>query len=80
MHSNCEIKTLPSCKCNSNEADCSEKRCSLEPRDGMNVLGIIIFTIAFGVMLNSQGKAGKKLFEVFGVVNDAVMKLVSIVM
>jgi len=57
-----------------------EKQCSLKSQDGMNVLGIIIFTIVFGIVLNTQGEAGKKLFEVFGVLNDTVMKLVSIVM
>jgi len=46
----------------------------------MNILGIIIFTIAFGVVLNSRGEASKKLFEVFNVVNEVVMKLVAIVM
>ena len=42
----------------------------------MNILGIIIFCI----VLNSQGEAARKLFEVFSIINDAVMKLVSIVM
>ncbi|XP_065906161.1 excitatory amino acid transporter 1-like isoform X3 [Dysidea avara] len=81
IHSNCQVKNLTSCECDtSNGGQCTEKQCSLEKRSGMNILGIIIFTIAFGVVLNSQGEASKKLFEVFNVVNEVVMKLVAIVM
>ena len=81
MYSNCETKQLPSCECNStSENDCTEKQCTVESRDGMNILGIIIFTIAFGIVLNSHGEASRKLFEVFSIINDAVMRLVSIVM
>jgi len=75
------MKNLTSCECDtSNGGRCVEKVCSLGRRSGMNILGIIIFTIAFGVVLNSQGETSKKLFEVFNVVNEVVMKLVAIVM
>jgi len=47
-------------------------------RSGMNILGIIIFTITFGVVLNRLVRT--ELFEVFNVVNEVVMKLVAIVM
>ena len=42
----------------------------LGKHSGMNILEIIIFKNAFGVVLNSQEETSKKLFEVFNVVSD----------
>ena len=52
----------------------------LGTRNGMNVLGIIIFIIAFGVVLGQLGPEAKKVVATIGVLNEAIMKLISIVM
>ena len=49
-------------------------------RDGMNVLGIIVFTIAFGITLGRLGAEGRRLVNAIGVLNDGIMRLVSLVM
>ncbi len=46
----------------------------------MNVLGIIVFTIAFAVVLSSMGPSGRGIVAGVGVLNEAIMKLVTIVM
>lgn len=53
---------------------------SLGTRDGMNILGVIVFTIAFAVVLSSLGEEAQKFIKVIGVLNNAIMKLVTIVM
>lgn len=52
----------------------------LGTREGMNVLGIIIFTIAFGITLGRQGEGGRKIVQAIGVLNEAIMKLVNLIM
>ncbi len=49
-------------------------------REGMNILGIIVFTIAFGVTLGQLGAEGRRIVHAIGVLNNAIMKLVSLVM
>lgn len=49
-------------------------------REGMNVLGIIVFTIAFGITLGKLGPEGRKIVSAIGVLNDGIMRLVSLVM
>ena len=53
---------------------------SLGTRDGMNILGVIVFTIAFAIVLSSLGENAQQFVKVIGVLNDAIMKLVTIVM
>ena len=53
---------------------------SVQPRDGMNVLGIIVFTIAFGITLGRLGAQGRNIVRVIGVLNEAIMRLVTLVM
>ena len=53
---------------------------SIVPRDGMNILGIIVFTIAFSIVLGRLGPDGKKIVDAIGVLNEAIMKLVALVM
>lgn len=48
-------------------------------RDGMNILGIIVFTVAFAIVLSRQ-PGGRQVVEAIGVLNEAIMKLVSLVM
>ncbi|HSG99325.1 MAG TPA: cation:dicarboxylase symporter family transporter, partial [candidate division Zixibacteria bacterium] len=44
------------------------------------VLALIVFSLFFGGVLSSLGRRAKPLVEVFEIVNDAIMKLVHLVM
>ncbi|XP_041842315.1 excitatory amino acid transporter 3 [Melanotaenia boesemani] len=48
--------------------------------DGINVLGLIVFCIAFGLVIGKMGEKGRILLEFFDAVNEATMKLVQIIM
>ncbi|XP_070397980.1 excitatory amino acid transporter 1 [Nothobranchius furzeri] len=47
--------------------------------DGINVLGLLVYSIAFGLILSSMGPQGEPLKDFFDCLNKAVMRLVSIV-
>uniref|UniRef100_A0A3P9PBK1 Amino acid transporter n=1 Tax=Poecilia reticulata TaxID=8081 RepID=A0A3P9PBK1_POERE len=47
--------------------------------DGINVVGLLVFSIAFGLILSSMGSEGKPLRDLFNCMNKAIMRLVSIV-
>lgn len=49
-------------------------------RNGMNILGIITFTIAFSFALSSLGRPGQEIVRAIAVLNEAIMKLVMAVM
>ncbi|XP_024876743.1 excitatory amino acid transporter-like [Temnothorax curvispinosus] len=55
----------------------------LEPtlvyKDGTNVMGMIVFCIIFGVLAGQLGPRGKLMVDFFVVLNDIIMKLVTIV-
>ncbi|XP_076235932.1 excitatory amino acid transporter 2 [Calliopsis andreniformis] len=55
----------------------------LEPtlvyKDGTNVMGMIMFCITFGLVAGQIGPRGKLMVDFFVVLNDIIMKLVSIV-
>ncbi|XP_053714416.1 excitatory amino acid transporter 3 [Synchiropus splendidus] len=48
--------------------------------DGINVLGIIVFCVAFGLVIGKMGEKGRILLEFFDALNEATMKLVQIIM
>ncbi|KAM8898058.1 excitatory amino acid transporter 3 isoform 2-T2 [Spinachia spinachia] len=48
--------------------------------DGINVLGIIVFCVAFGLVIGKMGERGRILLEFFDALNEATMKLVQIIM
>ncbi|XP_063241064.1 excitatory amino acid transporter-like [Bacillus rossius redtenbacheri] len=52
----------------------------LEYKDGTNVMGMIVFCIAFGLVAGQMGAAGRLMVDFFMVLNDIIMKLVGIVM
>lgn len=56
------------------------RRVTVGTREGMNVLGIIIFSIAFSVVLARLGPEGAKVVRVISTLNEAIMKLVGFVM
>lgn len=45
-----------------------------------NLLQVLVFAVFFGYALGSSGKAAKPLIDIFTIVNDCIMKIVSIVM
>uniref|UniRef100_A0A6I8NXP4 Amino acid transporter n=1 Tax=Ornithorhynchus anatinus TaxID=9258 RepID=A0A6I8NXP4_ORNAN len=52
----------------------------LEFKDGMNVLGLIGFFIAFGIAMGKMGEQAKLMVEFFNILNEIVMKLVTMIM
>ncbi|XP_020281179.1 excitatory amino acid transporter-like [Pseudomyrmex gracilis] len=48
-------------------------------KDGTNVMGMIVFCIIFGVLSGQIGPRGKLMVDFFVVLNEIIMKLVSIV-
>ncbi|KAH7714715.1 glutamate transporter protein [Aphelenchoides avenae] len=53
---------------------------SVEYTAGMNVLGIIVFCIAFGIVLSQFGEEAGAMLEFFVILDKVIMKLVSYVM
>ncbi|XP_043938589.1 excitatory amino acid transporter 2 isoform X3 [Protopterus annectens] len=53
---------------------------SLQFKDGMNVLGLIGFFIAFGIAMGKMGEQAKLMVEFFNILNEIVMKLVIMIM
>ncbi|XP_047371000.1 excitatory amino acid transporter-like [Vespa velutina] len=55
----------------------------LEPilvyKDGMNIMGLIIFCITFGIIVGQLGPKGKLMVDFFVVLNEIVMKFVGII-
>ncbi|KAM5138227.1 excitatory amino acid transporter 2 [Mantella aurantiaca] len=52
----------------------------LEYKDGMNVLGVIGFFIAFGIAMGKMGEQARLMVEFFNILNEIVMKLVTMIM
>ena len=50
------------------------------PTGGMNILGLAVFSIVFGIVLGRMGPKAKPLTAFFSALNDAVMILVSLIM
>ena len=46
----------------------------------MNVLGIIIFSVSFAVVLSRMGTEGQRIVGVISTLNEVIMKLVTLVM
>ena len=47
--------------------------------DGMNVLGMVVFSIFFGTIIGRMGPRGRPLIDLFDSLCEATMKLVSLV-
>lgn len=52
---------------------------NLEKEPGMNVLGLIVFSVALGMTLAKMGDKGQPLKELFFCLNEAVMRLITVV-
>lgn len=48
-------------------------------KDGMNVMGMIVFCITFGLVAGQFGARGKLIVDFFMVLNEIIMKLVGII-
>ncbi|XP_051579744.1 excitatory amino acid transporter 3-like [Myxocyprinus asiaticus] len=48
--------------------------------DGINVLGLIVFCVTFGLVIGKMGERGCILLEFFDALNEATMRLVQIIM
>lgn len=51
-----------------------------QEQDGMNILGLVVFAIVFGVALRKLGEEGEILIKFFNSFNEATMVLVSWIM
>uniref|UniRef100_A0AAY4D653 Amino acid transporter n=1 Tax=Denticeps clupeoides TaxID=299321 RepID=A0AAY4D653_9TELE len=52
----------------------------LELKWGMNVLGLIGFFITFGLCMGKMGERGKLMSDFFNILNEIIMKMVSMIM
>ncbi|XP_074850955.1 excitatory amino acid transporter 3 isoform X2 [Carettochelys insculpta] len=48
--------------------------------DGINVLGLIVFCLVFGIVIGEMGEKGQILVDFFNALNDTTMKIVQIIM
>ncbi|NXI56473.1 EAA3 protein, partial [Chloroceryle aenea] len=48
--------------------------------DGINVLGLIVFCLIFGVVIGKMGEKGQVLVDFFNALNEATMRIVHIIM
>ena len=49
-------------------------------RTGLNVLGLVMFCLTFGYVISSMGESGRILVNFFEAVNEASIRMISIVM
>ncbi|KAF2978160.1 hypothetical protein EK904_007291 [Melospiza melodia maxima] len=47
---------------------------------GINVLGLIVFCLVFGVVIGKMGEKGQVLMDFFNALNEATMRIVQIIM
>lgn len=50
-----------------------------QKRDGMNVLGIVVFSIFFGIIVGRMGEKGRVMIQLFDALCEATMTLVKLV-
>ena len=58
----------------------SVRRLSVGTRDGMNVLGIIVFSIVFSIFLSRMGERSRPIVEAIATLNEVIMSIVRLVM
>ena len=49
-------------------------------KDGTNVMGLIVFCLAFGLLVGQLGPEGKIMIDFFSALNDIIMKMVEVIM
>ncbi|EFO20618.1 excitatory amino acid transporter [Loa loa] len=53
---------------------------SVEYTAGMNVLGVIVFCISFGIVLSQMGEQAQTMVDFFSIMDQVIMKLVMLIM
>lgn len=48
--------------------------------NGVNTLGLIVWSLVFGVILNNMGEKGEILVEVVTVINEAITTTINMIM
>ena len=49
-------------------------------RSSMNVLGLVVFSVIFGIVLGRTGEKGEPLKAFFSSLNEVIMRMITIVM
>ncbi|VDL60414.1 unnamed protein product [Hymenolepis diminuta] len=57
-----------------------EEKTIIEYRDNTNVMGLVTFSIAFGLGIASMGKQGRLMLDFFIIMNEIIMRLVRVIM
>lgn len=52
----------------------------VDPKGSINVLGLVMFSIVFGIVLGRTGERGMPLKAFFEALNEVIMKMVTLVM
>lgn len=52
---------------------------SVVNKSGLNILGLLVFSIAFGITLGSMGEKGKPLKDFFNALSEASMIIVNLI-
>lgn len=52
----------------------------VDPKGSINVLGLVVFSIVFGIILGRIGERGMPLKAFFEALNEVIMKMVALVM
>lgn len=52
----------------------------VDPKGSINVLGLVVFSIVFGIVLGRTGERGMPLKAFFEALNEVIMKMVALVM
>ncbi|XP_067950828.1 excitatory amino acid transporter 3-like isoform X2 [Watersipora subatra] len=52
---------------------------SVTSKDGLNILGLLVFSIAFGITLGNMGEQGKPLKDFFNCLSEASMRIVQLI-
>ena len=63
-----------------NISSCGMQRKTLVTVDGMNILGIVVFSLCFAISLGLLGERGQNVISLVAIMNDAIMKLVTFIM
>lgn len=48
--------------------------------DGVNALGLVVFSMCFGLIIGNMREQGQPLKDFFDCLNEAIMRLVAIIM
>lgn len=64
----------------SNDSMATPPRYTVEYTRGPNMLGLIVFSVTFAIVLSRMGEDGRRVLRFLDILNVAVMKMVDIAM